>query len=468
MRTISGRSRVYVFTALATGAAALAAYAGWPQAQRIFEFSGLILAASLVSALAVSPAKSGDAGAMSPSFVVEFSGLLLLGPQAALVTCAIAAIARQLADPHPIARMLIDGAVALGALEAAALVHATLGGSVGHFAWPWQGLPIAAAVAAYCLVKGAANDLVVPLATKGRIDRAWARTVARNCPGYFIGAAIAIGAVEVIGHRTWEIVPIAAVPLFFAYQAYCADIRRREEEYRRREVVDSLEQGMCVVDSSGQITLWNDALERLMACSRENAVGRPLAAAVPAISQTELPRAIKDAVESGSGRTLPHVGLPAASGPRILSVKIVPVSGGVTLLWNDITERTRAEQALKRNEERLALAAEGANDGLWEWDLRTQAFYVSSRWKAQLGLEGPGSIGRPEEWIDRVHADDVAGLKEALKGYLAGGSDYFHNEHRIRHENGTYRRFLCRGVAVRGASARPVRIAGSLTDTTER
>src|SRR6185436_3935700 len=139
-----------------------------------------------------------------------------------------------------------------------------------------------------------------------------------------------------------------------------------------------------------------------------------------------------------------HVALPTSSGPRIFAVKILPVAGGVTLLWHDITERTHAEQALKRSEERLTLAAEGANDGLWEWDLRTQAFYVSGRWKAMIGLPATASIGRPEEWLDRVHADDVIPLKASLDAHLAGTTEHFHYEHRIRHEDGTYRRFLCR------------------------
>jgi diguanylate cyclase (GGDEF)-like protein/PAS domain S-box-containing protein len=144
------------------------------------------------------------------------------------------------------------------------------------------------------------------------------------------------------------------------------------------------------------------------------------------------------------------------------------VAGGVTLLWHDVTEHTRAERALKRSEERLALAAEGANDGLWEWDLRSQELYVSGRFRAMLGLPAAAGMGRPDEWMDRVHADDIVSLKEALEAHLSGKTDHFQHEHRIRHEDGTYRRFLCRGVAVRGAGRRSARVAGSLTDTTER
>ena len=225
---------------------------------------------------------------------------------------------------------------------------------------------------------------------------------------------------------------------------------------------------MSVVDSNGRITLWNDALERIMDCPRQRALGRSLLAAVPALGKTELPRAISEALTNRSPRTLAHLGLPPEAGARILQVRILPVVGGVTLLWQDVTERTRAEHALKRSEERLALAAEGANDGLWEWDLRSQEFYFSGRWKAMMGLSAPAGIGRAEEWMDRVHADDIVALKEALEAHLSGKTDHFQHEHRIRHEDGTYRRFLCRGVAVRGAARRSARIAGSLTDTTDR
>ena len=241
-----------------------------------------------------------------------------------------------------------------------------------------------------------------------------------------------------------------------------------DEAHRRREVIDSFEQGMSTVDGNGLVSLWNSAAERILNCPRDRALGRSLAAAMPALSKTELPRAIDEALKSGSPRTLPALALPAASGARMLQVKVVPLAAGVSLLWDDITERARAEQTLKRSEERLALVAEGANDGLWEWDLRSKELYVSARWKAMIGLPAESGVGPLEEWTDRVHAEDMAALKETIEAHVSGKTDHVQHEHRIRHEDGTYRRFLCRGVAVRGAGRRAVRIAGSMTDTTDR
>ena len=95
--------------------------------------------------------------------------------------------------------------------------------------------------------------------------------------------------------------------------------------------------------------------------------------------------------------------LRALSTVMIVAGAILLADAGLTLLWQDVTERTRAEQALKRNEERLALAAEGANDGLWELDVRSQEFYSSSRWRAMLGLPATAGVSSVTEWFNRAN-----------------------------------------------------------------
>jgi len=467
---LSRHSAVASFGAIAIGAGLLLGVAGWPQPHRSPEFASLILASILASAFAGSQSTIDDWAILPPSFVVDFATLMLFGPNAAMFVAAAGSIARGLANPpasRPRRRMLLNTAIVMLATQAAGAAQRALGGTEGHFVWPWEALPVAAAVIAYCLVKSVSVDVLAPLVARQPVDRAWPKNLLRGSPNYLIGASLAAGFAELIDHRLWEVLPVVAVPLYFAYRAHGEHLNRLEDEHRRREVIDSLEQGMSVVDANGLLTLWNDGLERMVGCSRERALGRSISGAVPGLAKTELPRAITDVLANRIARTLARVELPSADGARILQIKLLPVVGGVTLLWHDVTERALAEHDLKRREERLALAAEGANDGLWEWDLRTKEFYFSGRWSAMIGLARPGGVGRPEEWIDRVHADDIAALQAALDAHLSGKTEHFQHEHRIRHEDGSYRRFLCRGVAVRGASKRASRIAGSLTDTTE-
>ena len=134
----------------------------------------------------------------------------------------------------------------------------------------------------------------------------------------------------------------------------------------------------------------------------------------------------------------------------------------------DISERRRAERALRQSEERYALAERGANDGLWDWDLATNRVYFSPRWKQMLGLREDEAGGEPEAWFGRVHPDDRDRLSGEVARHLSGDSANLEVEHRIRHADGTWRWVLLRGTAVRDAQGKATRMAGSQTDVTER
>jgi diguanylate cyclase (GGDEF)-like protein/PAS domain S-box-containing protein len=126
-----------------------------------------------------------------------------------------------------------------------------------------------------------------------------------------------------------------------------------------------------------------------------------------------------------------------------------------------------AQEGLKESEERYALAARGANDGLWDWNLATNAVYFSPRWKAMLGYQDDEIADKPQEWFDRIHEAERERVKEEIAAHQRGLTPHFESEHRVHHKDGTYRWMLSRGVAVRDQSGKPVRMAGSQTDITE-
>ena len=130
--------------------------------------------------------------------------------------------------------------------------------------------------------------------------------------------------------------------------------------------------------------------------------------------------------------------------------------------------RKRAEEALQQSEERYALAMRGANDGLWDWNLFTNELYVSPRWKALLGLAEDEVINKPDAWFSLVHPEDRAKLHADITAHCQGRTPHFENEHRLLHAEGAYRWVLSRGLALRHAGNQAYRMAGSLTDITDR
>ena len=130
-------------------------------------------------------------------------------------------------------------------------------------------------------------------------------------------------------------------------------------------------------------------------------------------------------------------------------------------------ELTRVVAALRESEERYSLAVTGANDGLWDWNLKSNEIYFAPRWKSMLGYSDEEIGTKPLEWLNRIHAEDIERVKADLTAHLEGSKPQFQSECRMIHKDGSYRWILSRGVAVRDELG-PYRLAGSQTDITER
>ena len=102
-------------------------------------------------------------------------------------------------------------------------------------------------------------------------------------------------------------------------------------------------------------------------------------------------------------------------------------------------ERQRIQLELKESEARWHLALDGANDGLWDWDIKNHTAFLSARWKAMLGYAENEIDNRFEEWANRVHPDDVASVMRSLQEHLARQTEFYRTEHRLRCKDGTYK-----------------------------
>ncbi len=127
---------------------------------------------------------------------------------------------------------------------------------------------------------------------------------------------------------------------------------------------------------------------------------------------------------------------------------------------------SRMDRQLRDSEERYALAVRGANEGLWDWDLRTGKVYYSPRFKLILGVEEEAVGSSPREWLDRIHIEDRERVMGDIQDHLRGNLPHLETQHRVVHEDGTYRWVLARGLAVRDEDGQAYRMAGSLSDIT--
>lgn len=127
------------------------------------------------------------------------------------------------------------------------------------------------------------------------------------------------------------------------------------------------------------------------------------------------------------------------------------------------------EAHLAAEKARLAFALEGANDGIWDWEIVTGKVWYSPRWLDMLGYR-PGELKEHfSSWERLVHPEDKDGVLAALDGHRSGGTPFYEAEHRLWHKEQRWVWVLTRGKIVeRNPDGQPRRAVGTHTDVTAR
>ncbi|MDY6803668.1 MAG: response regulator [Cyanobacteriota bacterium] len=140
-----------------------------------------------------------------------------------------------------------------------------------------------------------------------------------------------------------------------------------------------------------------------------------------------------------------------------------------TTLEAEIDQRHQAEAALREREERYDLAVSGTNDGVWDWDMRTNEVYYSPVWMKILGYEDNNLLLQElSTWSDNVHPNDLEGAIRDITAHLEGKTKLYENTHRMKHRDGHYLWTAAKGRCIRDKNGVANRLVGTMTDITKR
>jgi two-component system cell cycle sensor histidine kinase/response regulator CckA len=142
---------------------------------------------------------------------------------------------------------------------------------------------------------------------------------------------------------------------------------------------------------------------------------------------------------------------------------------GIVGVYSDITELKKTANALEESENRLALAVESANLGLWDQNFKTGEVIRNARWAEMLGFSEDEITNELNGWYDLIHEDDIEQMKEIVRKHTVGESERFIVEHRLRTKDNKWKWILNSGrVVERDKKGTPVRALGVHMDINER
>jgi PAS domain S-box-containing protein len=136
---------------------------------------------------------------------------------------------------------------------------------------------------------------------------------------------------------------------------------------------------------------------------------------------------------------------------------------------SDITDRKQADEALRTLRERLTLALDGAQLGMWDWDMPTGQYLINERSADVLGISLKEFDAEVDSWRDRIHPEDREIVDQKLRDHREGRKPIYEAYYRIREASGGWKWILSRGKIVQWArDGQPVRMAGTHLDISER
>ena len=254
-------------------------------------------------------------------------------------------------------------------------------------------------------------------------------------------------------------------------------IELQQSEALLRGLFDTINSGVAIYEVRGSgekgqdyiIKDFNQTSLALEGRAKEEVVGKSLSDLRPNIDQYGLIEIFRKVWLTGEPAYFPTKMYVDDNYSNWYENKVFKLpSGEIVAIYDDVTERIRAEQSLRLSEERWSFALEGSRDGVWDLDLETGEVFYSHRWKEMLGYSDEDIGSQKEDWAVLIHPEDRARANERTKLFLGGEVPEYVLEHRVRCKDGSYKWILARGKVLRWRpDGTPARVLGTHTDITE-
>ena len=228
--------------------------------------------------------------------------------------------------------------------------------------------------------------------------------------------------------------------------------------------------GLVAVDTQSRCLWANANFEQMLGVPFSAMQGRGIGELLQPLQPDDtIDTAISEVLQGRQAQLLDiRVPMAGLEQERFMSVNIAPIEHqgeviGAGIILTEISDRRKSERALRMAEERLALACEAANVGLWFWDLQTNQLEWTERCRGIFGMSAADPVNY-QIFSELVHPEDRDTMAQAMEQAMAGEAGDYHATFRILLADGRVRWIEARGRVFADNSGAPAHFMGAMVD----
>jgi len=247
----------------------------------------------------------------------------------------------------------------------------------------------------------------------------------------------------------------------------------RQSERRFRALIENSSDAIALLNAKGKIFYASPSNLRIFGYVPEKLIGKTALELIHPDDRERMKRLFSDLAKRPEGEATAELRFRHKSGAwrwvEGIASNLLREPGvhAIVVNYRDITDRKRAEEALRKSEERFQLVTRATNDAIWDWDLVTNALAWSGSFKTMFGYKPEQVEPWFEWWKKRVHPEDRERVCAGLQRAIDRGEHFWSQEYRFCQGDGSYAIILDRGYVVHDRQGKPVRMIGAMMDITE-
>ncbi len=248
---------------------------------------------------------------------------------------------------------------------------------------------------------------------------------------------------------------------------------------QNRLILESAGEGIYGLDAQGKMIFLNPAASKMLGWASEELRGQPMHSRVHHTKVDGTPYPVEECpiyaafMDGGVHRVEGEVFWRKDGTSFPVEYTSTPIREadalvGAVVVFRDITERRKAEETIRRSDERFRLIARATNDAVWDWDLPTNGVWWNEGVSALFGY-APEAV-RPDAawWIEHIHPEDRERVVTGIYAVIEGGQTSWSDEYRYQRADNTHAYVLDRGYVIHDEKGRAVRMVGAMIDVSER